>query len=119
MSFTVGEALSWAEQLVSEKESSGGGAGIRGEFVVVLGPKLQDEAREAASDGAALEGILLELQKDGVRRSEAVRMAVDLLGLPKSKVYKAALAMSGWEKGEGEKKLFKRRKKGQEQEEME
>ena len=48
---TVGEALRWAEAQVAGKDQGEGG--IRGEFVVILGPMegMEEKRREAAQGG--------------------------------------------------------------------
>lgn len=68
---------------------------IRGEFTVVLGP-YDVRARSAADQDSAITAMLLQLQSDGIPRSEAVKVTVDALKLPKSVIYKAALNITAW-----------------------
>lgn len=68
---------------------------IRGEFTVVLGP-YEAQALSAADQDSAITTMLLQLRSDGLPRSEAVKITVDALKLPKSLVYKTALTITAW-----------------------
>ena len=62
---------------------------------MVLGPYAA-QARSVADQDSAVTAMLLQLRADGVPRSEAVKVTVDALKLPKSVIYKAALAITAW-----------------------
>ena len=68
---------------------------VRGEFTVVLGP-YQPIMLTAAEEDQAITTALMQLRGDGMARSEAVKVVVDTLQLPKSTVYKAALKIKAW-----------------------
>jgi 16S rRNA C1402 (ribose-2'-O) methylase RsmI len=90
--------------VVAEGEDTGdrySGTGIRskGEFTVVLGPvsakdTVGDATQESSEDKLA--ACLESLRTDGMRRSEAVKLCMEMLKLPKSVVYSKALAIPGW-----------------------
>ena len=68
---------------------------IRGEFTIVLGP-FQGVALSAADIESNIKDSLRSLKDDGVARSEAVKLTVQMLDQPKSAVYKIALSIP-WE----------------------
>lgn len=74
----------------------------KGEFTLILGPvsardtQSKDENKESVSAEERLTSLLLQFQKDGVRRSEAVALCVDMLKLSKRVVYAKALTISNW-----------------------
>lgn len=74
----------------------------KGEFTLILGPVSAkdthsgDENKESVSADERLHELLLQFQKDGVRRSEAVALCVDLLKLSKRVVYAKALTITNW-----------------------
>ena len=62
----------------------------------MIGPAVPCPDHAAATDltgTAAAKKTLMALREDGVRRSEAVRLCVDMLRMPKSSVYALALDM--------------------------
>ena len=69
---------------------------VRGEFTIVLGPLPAATSPSATDEVGTIRALLFKLKADGVARSEAVRLAVDALQLPKSVVYKVALQVEDW-----------------------
>ena len=63
---------------------------IRGEFTIVLGPYqgIELTARDLENK---IKDTLLTFRDDGIARSEAVKLATQILEQPKSVVYKLAL----------------------------
>ena len=50
----------------------------------------------ADEEDQAITTALMKLRADGIARSEAVKVVVNTLQLPKSTVYKAALKIQDW-----------------------
>ena len=69
---------------------------VRGEFTIVLGPLPAATSPSATDEVGTIRALLFKLKADGVARSEAVRLTVDALQLPKSVVYKVALQVEDW-----------------------
>ena len=69
----------------------------RGEIVLVVGGKPQGEVE---IDDATLDGML-RAELDGQRLRDAVRAVVEATGLPRNRVYRAALALNGDETDTG------------------
>jgi len=70
----------------------------KGEFTLILGPvSMQDPTTDGALNAEErLNTMLLQFKADGVRRSEAVGLCVDMLKLPKRVVYAKALSIQDW-----------------------
>ena len=68
---------------------------IRGEFTIVLGP-YQAPTLTADEEDQAITAALMQLRSDGMARSEAVKVVVNTMQLPKSTIYKAALKIQTW-----------------------
>ena len=66
----------------------------KGEFVLVVGgkPRGDEEIDDATLDG------MLRAELDGQRLRDAVKAVVEATGLPRNRVYRAALALNGDEK---------------------
>jgi 16S rRNA C1402 (ribose-2'-O) methylase RsmI len=67
------------------------GGRIRGEFTVVLGPLPPSAAGDEGTVDERIRSRLCQLRDDGMRRSEAVKTVVEILKIPKTRVYKIAL----------------------------
>ncbi len=86
----------------SPTESGTSSIRSKGEFTLILGPVSakdtlsNDGNKESISADERLHSLLLQFQKDGVRRSEAVSLCVDMLKLSKRVVYAKALTISNW-----------------------
>jgi len=50
----------------------------------------------ADEEDQAITAALMELRSDGMARSEAVKVVVNTMQLPKSTIYKAALKIQAW-----------------------
>jgi 16S rRNA (cytidine1402-2'-O)-methyltransferase len=74
------------EEVIAKFE---GGAVIKGEFVVVLGPP----SEEAATDREIEDALKQELQDHSTK--EAVRLVTDRFDVPRKRVYDMALALKG------------------------
>ena len=61
----------------------------------MLGPYLAPMLT-ADEEDQAITTALMQLRADGMARSEAVKVVVDTLQLPKSIIYKAALKIKAW-----------------------
>ena len=86
----------------------------KGEFTLVLGPVVDKEdngsmvgtgrgdisgskARGSSSSSQEqLQKVLLQLKNDGLRRSEAVKLTMEMLKLSKKTVYSCALQIDNW-----------------------
>ena len=68
---------------------------VRGEFTIVLGP-YQAPMLTADEEDRAITTALMQLRSDGMARSEAVKVVVNTMQLPKSTIYKAALKIQEW-----------------------
>ncbi len=66
---------------------------IRGEFTILFGPdNLSFNDRSNSNDDIdIINDSLIKLRSDGVSRSEAVKLVIEMTGYAKSKVYKRAL----------------------------
>ena len=102
---SVPAALEWA------RSKQGGESGVRGEFCLVLGPVPQQRKQNAENIEAFVLNELQKLRGDGLQRSEAVKLVVQMLAvertslvgiskekMSKSYVYKLALGISDWAK---------------------
>ena len=73
---------------------------IKGEFTLVLGPigGGGDDGAEEVDMGGRLdiEAALLKLKKDGLSRSDAVKMLAKMGQVSKSSVYQIALHIDDW-----------------------
>ena len=93
---TMSQTLAWLKRAAEGGES--GGERIRGEFTIVVAPPAprQDGAEEGldSPEGRA-EATLIALRKDGLSRSDAVKVVsgMESAGVSRSLVYKLALAM--------------------------
>lgn len=94
----VGAALGAVTSLVEDVVyGDNGPIKSRGEFTLVLGPVSGNSRSSRAAEGEVrLDSTLQQLRSDGVRRSEAVKLCADMLGLPKSAVYSRALQIEDW-----------------------
>ena len=87
-----------------ESPTESGTSSIRskGEFTLILGPvsakdtRSADDNKESVSMDDRLLALLLQFQKDGVRRSEAVALCVDMLKVSKRIAYAKALTIENW-----------------------
>ena len=67
----------------------------KGEIVLVVGgkPRSDEEIDDATLDG------MLRAELEGQRLRDAVKAVVEATGLPRNRVYRAALALNGNEAG--------------------
>jgi 16S rRNA (cytidine1402-2'-O)-methyltransferase len=70
-----------------------GGGEVRGEIVIVIGGCSTDQAGEPAEPKADLESRLSALIRSGISERDAVRACAAELGLPRRRVYAAALKL--------------------------
>ena len=87
----------------------------KGEFTLVLGPVVDEEVNgsmvgtgrgdisgskaggnSSTSSQEQLQEVLLQLKNDGLRRSEAVKLTMEMLKLSKKTVYSCALQIDNW-----------------------
>jgi 16S rRNA C1402 (ribose-2'-O) methylase RsmI len=81
----------------ADRDYVGGSIRSKGEFTLVLGPvSSRKGAAEVEAAADKLSQMLEQLRSDGVRRSEAVALCVEMLSLKKSVVYSKALEVADW-----------------------
>jgi len=98
---TLAQTAAWlASGAGASSGNDGGEERVRGEFTVLIAPPLVGASATAvqgeAQQVAEVRARLLELQSDGVSRSEAVRLVSAMGSVSRSSVYRAALDLEGW-----------------------
>jgi len=70
---------------------------IKGEFTLVISPKVASKSDENELNVEKLNGLIRKMHNDSVPRSEAVKLLCDMFpDIGKSKIYKLALEIKEW-----------------------
>ena len=100
---SISQTVAWLAASAGEDGGAAAGERIRGEFTIVLAPQEAAtghaaEAQVKTKQAQIVLARLLELQADGVSRSDAVRLVCGMadVSASRSAVYRCALDMDGW-----------------------